>query len=124
MERYKGRPLVVRTPLANDTLLMERLWAYEELNSMFTFQLDLFAHNEKDIPFDKLLGAELTVEVKFGANRSRFFSGIVCRFSQCGRDAVFTDYQAELVPKFWLLTKTTNSRIFQQKTVPEILAQV
>src|ERR1700738_4317509 len=110
------RPMAVRTPLPTDDLLIERLWAYEEINSLFTFQLDLFAPNEKDIPFDKLLGAEFTVELKLGANRSRFFSGIVCRFSQADRDAVFTAYQAELVPKFWLLTKTTHSRIFQQKT--------
>ena len=33
-------------------------------------------------------------------------------------------YRAELVPAFWLLTKTTDRRIFQQKSVPDILRQV
>jgi type VI secretion system secreted protein VgrG len=126
MEKYTqaNRPLIVRTPLPNDDLLIERIWGYEEMNSLFTFQLDLFAENEKDIPFDKMLGAEVTVELKFGVHGSRFFSGIVCQFSQAGRDTVFTAYQAELVPRFWLLTKTTHSRIFQQKTVPQILEEV
>ena len=33
-------------------------------------------------------------------------------------------YRAELVPAFWLLTQTTDRRIFQQMTVPDILKQV
>src|SRR5262249_49162859 len=31
---------------------------------------------------------------------------------------------AEVVPKVWLLTRTVRSRVFQQKTVPQILSQV
>ncbi|MGL4421160.1 MAG: type VI secretion system Vgr family protein, partial [Gemmataceae bacterium] len=33
-------------------------------------------------------------------------------------------YSLEIVPAFWLLTKKTQSRIFQQMTVPDILKQV
>ena len=119
-----NRPLELSAPLPKDELFIERLWACEEINALFTFQLDLFAANETEIPFNKLLGAELTVQLKPGPDRARFFSGVVSRFRQGGRDDTFTTYHAELVPRFWLLTNTTHSRIFQHKTVPQILQEV
>ena len=54
----------------------------------------------------------------------RYFNGIVNRFSQGPRDETFMHFRAEIVPKFWLLTKKVRSRIFQHLTVPDILKQV
>ena len=46
------------------------------------------------------------------------------RVAQRGRDQTFTTYRLEVVPKFWLLTRRKQSRIFQYMTVPEILNKV
>jgi type VI secretion system secreted protein VgrG len=54
----------------------------------------------------------------------RFLSGICARFSQGDRNQEFTSYYAEVVPKVWLLTRRAQSRIFQQKSVPDILKEV
>jgi type VI secretion system secreted protein VgrG len=54
----------------------------------------------------------------------RYFSGICSRFSEGDRSGKTTMYRAELVPAFWLLTKTRDRRIFQDKSVPEILRSV
>ena len=60
----------------------------------------------------------------------RFFNGIVNRFSQAGRipsamgGTTLTRYRAEVVPKYWLLTRNHQSRIFQQISVPDILKKV
>lgn len=35
-----------------------------------------------------------------------------------------TTYRAEVVPWLWMLTRQMDSRIFQQRSVPEILARV
>jgi len=59
-----------------------------------------------------------------GGRQGRYFSGIVSRFSAGDRSGRTSLYRAELVPAFWLLTKTTDRRIFQQKSVPDILRQV
>jgi type VI secretion system secreted protein VgrG len=56
--------------------------------------------------------------------RARYFSGICSRFSEGDRSDKTTMYRAELVPAFWLLTKTRDQRIFQQKSVPDILRQL
>src|SRR5262249_994754 len=51
-------------------------------------------------------------------------SGICSRIAQGGRDSYFTTYRAEVVPELWFLTRKAQSRIFQAKTVPQILQKV
>jgi type VI secretion system secreted protein VgrG len=123
-----NRLIAVRTPLDKDDLLLESFSAQEKISGLFIVQLDLLAENETDIPFEKLLGQEATVELRLPQNRKRHFSGIISRFSQGTRDTVFTKYRAELVPKFWLLTRSAQSRIFPGSSsplsVPKILEKV
>src|SRR5688500_19320094 len=57
-------------------------------------------------------------------NTTRYFHGICVSFSQGGRNQRFSKYRAELRPKVWMLTQIQRSRIFQNKTVPDILDEV
>ena len=66
----------------------------------------------------------MTVQTHLANEDLRYFNGMVKRFSQGHSDAVFTTYHAEVVPKPWLLTKTIQSRIFQNMSVPDILTEV
>ena len=54
----------------------------------------------------------------------RYFNGFVSEFAQTGQDAQFIYYQAEMVPWLWFLSQTSDCRIFQNKTVPEIAMQL
>ena len=54
----------------------------------------------------------------------RHIGGIISRFEQTGRGKRFVYYRAQLVPKVWPLTLRRDSRIFQEKTTPEILEEV
>jgi type VI secretion system secreted protein VgrG len=54
----------------------------------------------------------------------RFFNGICNRISRGEKTEEFVNYHLELVPQFWLLTRVSQSRIFQQLTVPDILKKV
>src|SRR5262249_37196002 len=76
-----------------------------------------------------LLGQKITVTLLGESDPPRYINGIVSRFSQGPRmkgleEAMMVRYEAELVPQFWLLTKNVQSRIFQQKSVPDILKDV
>jgi type VI secretion system secreted protein VgrG len=121
--------IAVTTPLQKDDLLLERFVAQERVSGLFSFQLELLAENETEIPFEKLLGQNATVELRLSQNTTRFFNGIISRFSQGERDTVFTSYRAELVPKFWILTRSAQSRIFPgpgsdpPRSVSEILKE-
>ncbi|HKB03566.1 MAG TPA: type VI secretion system tip protein TssI/VgrG [Gemmataceae bacterium] len=119
-----GRPLAVTTPLGPDVLLLVAFRGRETISKPFQYELDLVAPARTAIPFDQLMGRPMKVELRSRRGATRYFYGLVSRFSEGHRDANFTHYRAELVPELWLLTKRSGSRIFQHISVPEILRQV
>lgn len=119
-----GRPLAIRTPLGPDALLLTAVEGHEEVSGLFRFRLELIADRRTPVPFDGVLGKEATVALEALPEGTRWINGIVCRLSQGPRDETFQHYEAELVPRAWLLTRKVRSRIFQRKTVPEILDEV
>jgi len=114
----------VKTPLGKDDLLLVGFSGHEAVSQLFSFQLELLAKNKTSIDFDKLLGQKVNVQLGLPGSGKRYFGGICSRFSQGGRDAEFTSFRMEMVPQFWLLTRSAQSRIFQQKAVPDILKKV
>ena len=119
-----NRLMKVTTPLGPSVLLPTAFEGHEAISELFRFEVDLMASRFIPIPFEKILGQPITVEIELPNGTRRYFSGIVSRFSQGSRDDTFTHFKAEMVPKFWLLTKRAQSRIFQRKTIPEILEAV
>ena len=64
----------------------------------------------------------LTVVLPDGSERK--IHGICNRFAQHGKDEDLTSYEAEMVPWLWFLSLNQDCKIFQQKTVLEILQEV
>lgn len=122
----KGRPIAVKTPLPDDTLLLISLNGREGLSQLFSFHLEMFTEDTKvkDVSFDKLIGKSITVTYTRSDNSKRFFNGICSRISEKGQAGAFTAYDMEIVPKLWLFARKSHSRIFQNKTVPDILKEV
>jgi type VI secretion system secreted protein VgrG len=119
-----NRPLAIATPLGKDVLLLTGFRGHETISQLYNFQVDLLAEAENKIRFDRIMGQNVTVEMRLANEEKRYFNGLVKRFSQGARDDVFVHFRAELVPKLWLLTKKFRSRIFQHLSVPDILRQV
>src|SRR5688572_2438775 len=117
-------PVTVTTALGPDALLLVSLKGREAISELFDFELELLAENSKNIAFDKVLGQKVTVTFLLPDNKKRFLSGICNRVSQGDRDSTFTTYHMSVVPRPWLLTKRSQSRIFQYQTVPDILKKV
>ncbi|MBT2971039.1 MAG: type VI secretion system tip protein VgrG [Candidatus Thiodiazotropha sp. (ex Ctena orbiculata)] len=118
-----NRQLQVKTPLGPDELLILKMEAREELGRLYEFTVDLLSDNES-ISADDLLGKKMTVEMDMVNTTKRYFDGYVSRFTQIGHMAFFAHYRATLRPWFWLLTQTSDCRIFQNKTVPDIVKEV
>jgi type VI secretion system secreted protein VgrG len=119
-----NRPMAVTTPLGSDVLLLVGFTGQEAISRLFSFQLDMIAENDKNIAFDRLLGQKITVRLNLPDDKERYFSGLCKQISQGERGADFTSYRMEIVPELWKLTKKAQSRIFQQKKVPDILKEV
>ncbi len=119
-----NRQITVVTPLGRDKLLLAGFTGREAISQLFKFELDLAAHNGTPVPFDKLLGQDISLEVALPEGKKRHWHGIVSRMGEGERDRDFTRYWVEMVPRFWLWTKRVQSRIFQHESVLEILKKV
>jgi type VI secretion system secreted protein VgrG len=115
--------LAVTTPFGADKLIVTRFHAEERLSALFRFDLEMVAM-DRALDFTQIVGKGVTVKLTLSAKKFRYFHGIVGRFVQAGRAGKLTSYRAEVYPWFWLLTRTRDSRIFQEKSTPEIIEEI
>ncbi len=126
----ENRLIRIATPLGGDELLITGFRGHEEISRLFQFELSLLSHNHS-IDFKKVIGGNVTVSIVLENDEERFFNGIVASFSQSSGNiqgerggVVFSQYRATIVPWFWLLTKTADLRIFQNKSAVDIIEQI
>ncbi|WP_084162253.1 type VI secretion system Vgr family protein [Methylocaldum szegediense] len=117
------RPIEVVSPFGKDVLLFHRMAGQERLSGLFEYELDLLSTNPALAP-DRILSQSLTVKLRLPDGSHRYFNGFVSRFGHYGSLGEYAYYRASVRPWLWFLTRTTNCRIFQEKTVPEIIKQV
>jgi type VI secretion system secreted protein VgrG len=118
------RLLSVDTPLGKDVLLMSGFSGTEAISRLFTFQLELYS-TKGDIAPKDIIGKSVTWAVSFHHSKPRYFNGIVSRFSSGGKSLQgIYHYSADVVPALWLLTRTSNCRMFQNKTASDIIQAV
>ncbi len=124
------RLLAIYTPLGKDFLLLNRITAHEGLSELFSFEVELL-HEEDQSGFTptivdpkSIIGKAVTVQIDQRDGTVREWTGIVNRFSQGSRDVRFSYYYATIVPHVWILTQKSQSRIFQNTSVPDILKQI
>jgi type VI secretion system secreted protein VgrG len=125
-----GRLMSISTPLGKDYLLINRFTAHEGLSQLFSFDVELL-HEENEANFapttvdpHSLIGQAVTIYISALDGSTREFTGMVNKFSQGNRDVRFSYYYISVVPHVWLLTQKSQSRIFQQMSVPDILKKV
>jgi type VI secretion system secreted protein VgrG len=72
-----------------------------------------------------MIGAKVTVAIALNdVQGSRWINGIIASFEQCAGDTEFDLYRARIVPSMWQLTLAANCRVFQNKTVLEVVKAV
>lgn len=87
------------------------------------FQADLTLACEEEVPFADMIGTNglLTIDSDDG---ERHLHGIVNRFIHTGVAGRFLLYSARIVPQMWLLSLEQDCRIFQDKSIPDIVKQI
>ncbi len=119
----ENRLIGIETPLGKDVLLLRGFSGQEGVSRLSNFDLDLLSH-DPDIKFEDIIGKRVTLRVTLGSEKKRYFNGFISRFSQTGSDRGLANYRATMVPWTWFLTRTSDCRIFQKKTIPAIIEQV
>lgn len=115
-----NRLLSLQTPLGQDILIPTSFEGVEKLSDLFNFKISAISTNQNITP-EQLLGQPVTLSISRPNSDSRVFNGIVTTFS--ASYAVVSNlraYELVLRPKAWLLTKTSDCKIFQNMTVIQI----
>ncbi len=125
----ENRLIRIDTPLGKDVLLLGAFRGLECISMPFSYELDLLSENHS-IPFDAIIGKNVTVSLALADGEAHYFNGLISRFAQGrgggeeGGDPRFSHYRATMVPSLWLLTRTADSRIFQKLSVPDIVEKI
>ncbi len=119
----KNRALAIETPLGEDALLLVSMAATEQLGRPFEYRLEL-ASEDPQIKADGIVGQNVSVRLNLLTGEPRYFNGFVSHFTQLTASEDLARYQATVVPWLWFLTRTADCRVFQDKTVPDIIKEV
>lgn len=119
----KYRPCGVSSPLGEDVLLFAGMTGSDELGQLSEYRLDLLSENDS-IALADILGHPIGVRLDRPGGGERYFHGHVTQFSHIGWRGRYATYQATLHHWLWFLTRASNCRVFQNKTVVEIIKAV
>ena len=109
-----------------DALWFRQMTGTEALSIPFEF--DVVFHADKKTPSlsaKAMLGEPITLKVETeGGGGVRPFNGICTRFGNAGREGEHLVYIAKLRPWLWIASRRSDCKIFQFKTVPDIVQEV
>lgn len=117
------RPIAVETPLGKDVLLLKSFSGREEMSRLFSYDLEFLSENNA-IDAKAIVAKNITFSVEFPDGSPRYFNGFVSRFAYCGRGDRLSRYKAQMVPWLWFLTRRSDCRIFQEKSLTDIIQEV
>ncbi|NTY36592.1 type VI secretion system Vgr family protein [Burkholderia diffusa] len=107
-----------------DDLKFHTLDGSDELGRLFEFRVEALADSHS-LSLKDMLGKAVTVRIEQQDQSTRYLNGIVARASLSGRRAErYYGYELVVRPWLWLATRRSDCRIFQNKTVPEIVQEV
>ena len=107
-----------------DELKFYRLEGEEALSRLFEFRIEALADGY-GVSLRDLLGKRVAVRIEERGGKQRYLNGLVARASLVGRQAQrHHSYELVVRPWLWLATRRSDCRIFQNKSVPEIIDEV
>jgi type VI secretion system secreted protein VgrG len=112
----------IQTPLGKK-LLLRSMSGYEELGRPFSYHVELVSEDES-ITASSVLGQGMTLKLSLEGDSQRCIHGLCTSFMAVGRVGRYALYEAELRPWIWLLSHTSDCRIFQNETIPDIIKTV
>lgn len=116
-------PIHFKSPLPAEDLLFESMTATSGLSTLGETQLHLLSE-KPDVSPDALLGQVVSVELTLRDGSLRHWSGHCTRFGMGAPSGKHYGYAMTVRPWLWFLTRTSDCRIFQELSVPDIVKQV
>ncbi len=118
-----GRLLGISGSFAPGTFAVDHFRGTESLGNPFSYDVSLISPSpEFDIA--SLVGDVVTVTVALSDGNTRYFSGYVTRMTLVDVFDSHARYQIRLEPWLYMLSSRINSRICQNKSVPDIAKEL
>ena len=116
-------PFTLTTPLPEADLRFDSMQHSAGVSMLEETQLFLLSDKSEIAP-EQLLGQPVNVKIKLREGELRHVCGYVTRFGLGRHQGRYFGYLAEVRPWLWFLTRSSDCRIFQEMTVPEIVKKV
>jgi len=104
-------------------VIVEAWWGREALSQGFELCIDVLS-TDAHVELKAFLGQALTLYSVLPDGSRQGRSALVRSAFKLGSDGGFARYRLVVVPWSWLLTQVRNNRVFQDKTVIDIVEQV
>jgi type VI secretion system secreted protein VgrG len=110
------------------SFLVLGMTGFEHLGQMFEYTVELAGSlgtlgKPDEVDLHKLVGTVAKLKMAIG-EEERFFHAYVTRAKRGEKRGRYPTFQITLQPWLWFSTQTRNSRVFQEKTVKEVLTEV
>ena len=124
MLSQQDRPMLLTTELGEDTLLLHRLTGAEAVSLPFEFRVGMLSENQQ-VDLQSLLRTSATISIALADGSFRYINGTWRQIEHIenGKENLAV-YEGILVPSLWFLTLTSDCRIFQNMTAPDIVSKV
>jgi len=116
-------PITLASPLPAADLFLDAMQVSEGLSQLGGMQLSLLSEKATLAAAD-LLGKPVTLTMHLLDDSKRYFHGYITRFGIGTPRGRYFSYQADVRPWLWFLQRTSDCRIFQEMTVPDIVKKV
>ncbi len=104
-------------------ILLKRAIIREGLSKLTETTIE-FQSKNKAVKLGDIVGRTMTLHLKAEDDKERIFSGLCISVENLGFQDGYGQYVAEVRPWFWLLTRTRDCRVFQEKTAVQIIKDV
>jgi type VI secretion system secreted protein VgrG len=111
------------TPLGKDALVLGRFEGTEGLGEMFEYRIEAQSAQD-DIDFNAAIGLNSSVHLQTADGVGRDFSGVLVETQRLGKSGDLTTYKLVLRPWLWLLSLTSDCKIFASMTPKDIILKV
>lgn len=120
----KNRWIHIETPLGGDAFMVDRINGTESLGRLFEYEV-IALSKDGNVNFDDLLGHHATVSLETRVpGRQKHIDGRVAQIGLVGMSGRLFKYRLVLRPWLWMLTRTADCKIFQEKDVHDIVEEV
>ena len=118
------RLLEIETSLGKDKVQLTSLDGREAISELFSYEIEMLSTDD-DISAESMIGDKVTLWLMAETGKFRPIHGMVAQW-RAGPVIIrdLRQYRAQVVPWPWYLGHSTDCRIFQNLSVPEIVEQV